>query len=52
MVMRQIHNTELPKRTKMSYEEYLEHASETRIVEWVDGCGEKRCHTHKWRWLK
>ena len=29
--------TELPKRTKMSYEEYLEYATETRIVEWVDG---------------
>ena len=28
---------ELPKRTKMSYEEYLEHASETRLMEWVDG---------------
>ncbi len=29
--------TELPKRTKMSYEEYLEYASNTRIVEWVGG---------------
>lgn len=28
---------DLPKRTKMSYEEYLEYANETRIMEWVDG---------------